>query len=140
VALALTPQRSDRVVLAVHAAPLARARLTVVRGAARTSGLLLTDAAGFGYARLRLGAPVVPAALRVRVESGRRTLTLKPWLSPGWLAASWSIGIRHLMAVRSRVPWLHNSSVAGVSMSPGARAVHTDFRGPFHSHALRHIH
>src|SRR5205085_8737349 len=30
VALALTPQRSDRVVLAVHAAPLARVRLTVV--------------------------------------------------------------------------------------------------------------
>jgi phosphatidylinositol-3-phosphatase len=84
-AVALTPQQSDRVVLAVHAAPLARARLTVVSGAARTSARLVTDAAGFGYASVRLRGRVVPAALRVRVESGRRTLTLKPWLPPGWV-------------------------------------------------------
>jgi hypothetical protein len=84
-ALALVPQRSDRVVLAVHAEPLTRVRLTVVSGAARTSGLLLTDAAGFGYARVRLRGPVVPAALRVRVERGKSTLTLKPWLPPGWV-------------------------------------------------------
>jgi hypothetical protein len=85
VALALAPQRSDRVVLAVHAAPLARVRLTVVGGATRTSARLATDAAGFGYVRVRLRGHVVPAALRVRVEGGRRTLTLKPWLSPGWV-------------------------------------------------------
>src|SRR5205085_9391597 len=52
-ALALTPQRYDRVVLAVHAAPRARARLTVVGGATRTSARLLTDAAGFGYASVQ---------------------------------------------------------------------------------------
>src|ERR687886_875667 len=69
-ALALTPQRSERVVLAVHAAPRARARLTVVSGATRTSARLVTDAAGFGYASMRLRGHVVPAALRVRVESG----------------------------------------------------------------------
>src|SRR5205085_2740483 len=84
-AVALAPQRYDRVVLAVHAAPLARARLTVMGGATRTSVRLLTDAAGFGYASVRLTGPVVPGALRVRVALGRRTLTLKPWLPPGWV-------------------------------------------------------
>src|SRR5205823_849395 len=84
-AVALTPLVSDRVVLAVHAAPRALAHLTVVRGATRTSARLLTDAAGFGYATMRLTGHVVPAALRVRVAMGRSTLTLTPWLSPGWV-------------------------------------------------------
>src|SRR5205823_8738154 len=84
-ALALTPQRYDRVLLALHGAPRTMARLTVVSGANRTSAHLAADAAGFGYATVRLTGHVVPAALRVRVEIGKRSTTLKPWLPPGWV-------------------------------------------------------
>jgi Short repeat of unknown function (DUF308) len=46
---------------------------------------LITDAGGVGYASVRLRGHVEPAALRVRVELGGRSLTLRPWLPPGWL-------------------------------------------------------
>jgi hypothetical protein len=85
-ALALTPQRDDRVMLAVHAAPLAQVRLTVVGGAPPMSARLITDAGGVGYASVRLRGHVEPAALRVELSdsSTLRTLQeifgLRPWL------------------------------------------------------------
>jgi len=83
-ALTLTPRAYDRVVLALHAAPLARARLVVVGGAAATSARLTTDGRGFGYATVALDGRVTPSALRVRVELAGRSEVLRPWTPPGY--------------------------------------------------------
>jgi hypothetical protein len=80
--LALTPSIYNRVVLALHAAPRASARLTVVGGANRTAARLTTGDDGFGYATVTLNGHVVPSALRVRVQIGRRSQVLTPWLPP----------------------------------------------------------
>jgi len=84
-ALTLTPRTGDRVTLALHAAPLTAARLTVVAGANRTAARLTTDAAGFGYVEVALTGRVVPAALRVRVETRGKSVTLRPWLPRGYV-------------------------------------------------------
>jgi len=90
-AMTLTPDSDGRPVLALHAAPLTRARLVVVGGANPAATGLTTDAAGFGYAPLALTGRVAPAALRVRVEiagsGGRaaRSEVLRPWLAPGYV-------------------------------------------------------
>ncbi len=83
-ALTLTPSSYDRVVLALHAAPLAHARLVVVGGANETSARLTTDGHGFGYATVALDGRVTPAALRVRVELAGRSDVLRPWTPPDY--------------------------------------------------------
>jgi len=84
-ALTLTLRAYDRVVLALHAAPLARARLVVVGGAAGTSARLTTDGHGFGYATVALDGRVTPSALRVRVELAGRSEVLQPWTPSGYI-------------------------------------------------------
>lgn len=83
-ALALSPDKYNRVVLALHTAPRTSARLAIVRGARRTSARLQTDNHGFGYATVRLAGKVAPRALRVRVQIKGHSRVLTPWMPRDW--------------------------------------------------------
>ncbi len=126
--LTLTPRLHDRVVLALHGAPDASARLRVVAGAAPLTLTMTTNASGFAYAQAALGPHVSPSGLKVVVSgpaaraSGAAQRTLQPWTPPGWTPGRPPAPRATPTATATTTPTAHPTLTATATATPSASA------------------